>query len=38
VVEVSGVRDRCGRDVRPHRSVFTVAHPSLDELLEDIAP
>jgi hypothetical protein len=35
VVEVSGVRDRRGRDVRPHRSVFTVAHSSLDELLED---
>jgi hypothetical protein len=37
VVEVSGVRDRRGRDVAPHRSVFTVAHPSLDDLLEENA-
>jgi Big-like domain-containing protein len=34
-VEVSGVRDRRGREVRPHRSVFTVAPLSFDELLED---
>jgi hypothetical protein len=33
-VEVSGVRDRRGREVLPHRSAFTVALRSLDELLE----
>jgi hypothetical protein len=35
VLEVSGVRDRRGRDVRPHQSTFTVGHHSLDALLED---
>lgn len=33
-VEVSGLRDRRGREVLPHRSAFTVALRSLDELLE----
>jgi hypothetical protein len=33
-IEVSGVRDRRGREVLAHRSTFTVAHRSLDELLE----
>jgi hypothetical protein len=33
-VEVSGLCDRRGREVLPHRSAFTVAHRSLDELLE----
>ncbi|HET8646814.1 MAG TPA: Ig-like domain-containing protein, partial [Vicinamibacteria bacterium] len=37
VVEVSGLRDRRGRDVRPHRSTFTVAYESLSALMEDPA-
>jgi len=37
VVEVLGVRDLRGRDVRPHRSAFTVGHHTLDDLLEEPA-
>ena len=37
VLEVSGLRDRRGREVRPHRSVFTVGHHTLEDLLEDKA-
>jgi len=37
VLEVSGLRDRRGREVRPHRSAFTVGHHTLDDLLEDKA-
>jgi hypothetical protein len=35
VLEVRGLRDLRGREVRPHRSAFTVGHGTLDELLED---
>lgn len=37
VLEVSGLCDRRGREVRPHRSAFTVGHHTLDDLLEDKA-
>jgi hypothetical protein len=35
VLEVCGLRDLRGREVRPHRSSFTVGHGTLDDLLED---
>jgi hypothetical protein len=37
VLEVSGLCDRRGREVRPHRSLFTVGHHSLEDLMEDKA-